>query len=242
MEKKVTLGDLTEILKMRWVLIVTLTILAITGAAIFSYYISTPQYETSTQLLVNQEQSDTIKIDNQTIQTDLQLINTYSDIVKSSAILEKVIEQNGLNMSVDELYEKVAVESSEESQIFEIIVKDEQLAEAILIANSTAKVFQTEIQKLMDVNNVSILTAAIAKSDQKPIQPTPMLNMTIAGIIGLMVGVGIAFLLGYLDNTLKSEKDVREYLNIPVVGTISTITEKEKMPSAMPMVLNRKEA
>ncbi|WKA57745.1 Wzz/FepE/Etk N-terminal domain-containing protein [Planococcus shenhongbingii] len=242
MEEKITLEDLAKILKERSILIVSLTVLAIILAAILSYYILTPQYETSTQLLVNQEQTDVIRIDNQTIQTDLQLINTYSVIIKSPAILGKVIEQNGLNMSVDELNEKIIVESSEESQVFEIRVKDESLAKAVLIANSTAKVFQTEIQELMEINNVSILTAAIAKPGQKPIQPTPLLNMAIAGVIGLMLGVGIAFLLNYLDNTLKSEQDIKDYLNIPVIGTISTIVEKEKNPSTVPITLNRREA
>ena len=242
MEEKLTLEDLGRILKERLLLIAVLTSLAILLAAILSYFVLDPSYEASTQILVNQKQSDLIRIDNQTIQTDLQLINTYSVIIKSPAILDKVITLSGQNITADELNEKITVESSEDSQVFKITVKDESLETAVLIANNTAQVFESEIREIMEVNNISILTPAVVKADQKPIQPTPLLNMAIAGVIGLLLGVGIAFLVSYLDNTLKNEEDIKEYLKIPVIGIISTISEKENTPAAIPQVLNRKEA
>ena len=67
-----------------------------------------------------------------------------------------------------------------------------------------------------------------------------MLNMAIAAVIGLMLGVGIAFLLEYLDTTVKTEQDVEELLGLPILGLISTITEKD-VPNTKESVKQQKE-
>ena len=51
--------------------------------------------------------------------------------------------------------------------------------------------------------------------------------MAIALVVGLMVGVGLAFLLEYLDNTIKNEDDIEKILGLPVLGTIAVIEDKE---------------
>jgi hypothetical protein len=48
--------------------------------------------------------------------------------------------------------------------------------------------------------------------------------MAIAFVVGLMSGVGVAFLLEYLDNTIKTEQDIEQQLGLPVLGAITTIT------------------
>ena len=64
-------------------------------------------------------------------------------------------------------------------------------------------------------------------ANPSPISPNPMLNMAIAAVIGLMLGVGIAFLLEYLDTSMKTEQDVEETLGLPILGLVSTISEKD---------------
>ena len=80
----------------------------------------------------------------------------------------------------------------------------------------------------MNVNNVSILAEATAFENQSPIKPNPQLNIAIALVIGLMLGVGLAFLLEYLDNTIKSEQDIEKLLELPVLGGISSMERKEQ--------------
>ncbi|KOF08650.1 capsular biosynthesis protein [Planococcus glaciei] len=241
MDENLTLHDLIKIFKERLLLILLITFLAILVAAGISFYLLTPVYETSTQILVNQNRDTSSSIDNLNIETDLQLINTYSVIIKSPVILDKVIERMNLPLSAKELNNKIAVDSSEDSQVFNLTVKYEDPQTAVGIANTTAQVFQTEIQTLMDVNNVSILTPAVLDSEEGPVFPNSILNMLMAAVVGLVLGSGIALLLSYLDNTLKNEEDVKKLLDIPVVGTISPIIEKEKTTFVAPVVLKRKE-
>lgn len=229
MEETISLQDLFKTLKKRAGLIALMTIIAITIAGVVSFLVLTPMYQTSTQILVNQEQSEAAQLTNQNIQTDLQLINTYSVIIKSPAILDEVASQLGLDLSVEQLNEKITVATAENSQVVDVTVQDEDPALAVDIANTTAKVFEAEIKSLMSVDNVSILSPAVLKENPAPVAPNPILNMAIAAVIGLMLGVGIAFLLEYLDTSIKDQQDIEDILNIPLLGIISPIKEDARL-------------
>lgn len=229
MEETISLQDIFKTLKKRLGLIALLTVLAITIAGAISFLYLTPIYETSTQILVNQEKTDAASAINQNIQADLQLINTYSVIIKSPAILDQVEEELNLGLSVEQLNSKITVATAEQSQVVNVSVQDPDPQVAVDIANTTANVFQDEIKELMSVDNVSILSPAVLKENPAPIAPNPMMNMAIAAVIGLMLGVGIAFLLEYLDTTMKSDQDIEDILGLPLLGVISPIQEKAEL-------------
>jgi len=46
------------------------------------------------------------------------------------------------------------------------------------------------------------------------------MNIGIAFLLGLMISVGLAFLLEFMDNTFKTKEQLQEILGIPVIGTI----------------------
>lgn len=241
MEENLTLKDLIKIFKERIFLILSITCLAVLAAAGVSYYILTPSYETSTQILVNQERGTAVTYNNLAIETDLQLINTYSVIIKSPVILDEVVEQLNLDLTAKQLNEQITVSKTEDSQVFDVAVEYQDPQMAVDIANTTTQVFQEEIQTIMDINNITVLTPAVLDAGEGPVFPNPLLNMILAGVLGFLTGCGIALLLNYLDVTLKDEEDVIRVLDIPVIGVIAAIDEKEDDPGAVHMVLNRKE-
>lgn len=229
MEETISLQDLFKTIRKRLGLIALLTILAITIAGVISFLVLTPVYQTSTEILVNQSPAETGQLTNQNIQTDLQLINTYSGIIKSPAILDQVVEEMNLDMTTDQLTSKITVSNADQSQIVNITVQDEDPAMAVEIANTTASVFESDIQELMNVDNVTILSPAVLKENPSPVAPNPMLNMAIAAVVGLMLGVGIAFLMEYLDTTMKDQQDIEDVLGLPLLGIVSPIVEKAEL-------------
>ena len=227
MEETISLQELFQTLKKRMRLILSITLIATILSAIVSYFLLTPIYQSSTQLLVNQSNDEQTGYNTSQVQTNLQLINTYNVIIKSPAILDLVIEELGLNMTVNQLNEKITVQSATDSQVVNLSVQDEDPQVAANIANTTAEVFRTEIADLMNVDNVSILAQAVVGENPAPIKPQPVLNIAIALVVGLMAGVGLAFLLEYLDNTVKTEQDIEKLLELPVLGVVTTISEQE---------------
>ncbi|PEQ95867.1 capsular biosynthesis protein [Bacillus sp. AFS006103] len=219
MEEKVQLFDILHALKKRWMLIFLITVLTGLISGAISYYLLIPAYQSSTQLLVNQKNSEN-QLDTALMRSNVELINTYRDIIKSPTILVKVIDKLNLSESVDELNQSITVDSTGDSQVFTLIVENTNPATAVEIANEVSETFQQEIKGIMNVDNVSILARAEYKDNPIPVSPRPLLNIAIAIVVGLMMGIGIAYLLELLDNTLKDDHDVAAQLGLPVIGTI----------------------
>lgn len=228
MEGNRNLKDIIGTLKERAGLIGLLTILAMLVSGFVSLFLVTPSYESTTQLLVSRAQDESAKLANEDVQTDLQLISTYSDIIKSPATLGQVKNELGLPNSISELNQKITVSGSENSQVLNISATDEEADTAVRIANTTAKVLIADIPKLMNVENVSILYADVLNENAAPIKPNVLLNIVIAAAIGLALGVGAAFLFEYLDTTIKNGQDIKNSLGVPVLGLISPISIQEK--------------
>ncbi|MEK4027773.1 MULTISPECIES: Wzz/FepE/Etk N-terminal domain-containing protein [Bacillaceae] len=230
MEETISLRELVGTLKKRFKLILLITFAAALISGVISYFVLSPVYQASTQLLVNQAKSEQQLYNPAEVQTNLQLINTYNVIIKSPAILDKVVRNLDLDMTAAEINGKINVQSEKDSQVVNVAVQDEDPTIAADIANETARVFQNEIVKIMNVDNVSILAEAEASDSLSPVKPKPLLNIVIALVVGLMVGIGLAFLLEYMDNTVKTEQDVEKLLELPVLGSVTVIhaAKKEK--------------
>lgn len=227
MEETISLQEIIKILKKHIGLIFATTIGAGLLAAIISFFILTPIYQADTQILVSQQSDTQQNLTTNEIQSNLQLINTYNVIIKSPAILSIVIDELDLNTTPDVLTNKITVSNANNSQVVNISVQDEQPNVAVDIANTVAEVFQNEIPQLMNVDNVNILSAAAYSESPSPVKPNKMLNIAIALIVGLMIGVGVAVLLEFLDVTVKTESEVEELLGLPVLGMISTIKAED---------------
>ncbi|WP_318617751.1 YveK family protein [Priestia megaterium] len=228
MEETMSIKELFQTLKKRIWLIALVTIIAAIISAVVSFFVLTPVYESKTQILVNQAKSDQQLYNAAEVQTNIQLINTYNVIIKSPAILDKVKNELNLDRTVEELNGQVTVSSAKDSQVVEITVQDSSPHVAAQIANKTAEVFQKQISKIMKIDNVSVLSKAEVKGDVSPVKPHPLLNIAIAIVIGLIFGVGLAVLLEYLDNTVKTEQDIENILELPVMGVITNIKEVPK--------------
>lgn len=85
---------------------------------------------------------------------------------------------------------------------------------------------EMRISEAMEASNVSVLDAAIAP--RNPVKPRKQLNVAIAGFLGLFLGVGIAFLLEYLDTTFRDTDEMEAYLGVPVLGRVPTIAANER--------------
>lgn len=221
MEETISLKELFQTLKKRLSLIIVIAALAVIISGVVSYFMITPIYQASTQLLVNQAKTDQTSYNAGDVQANLQLINTYNVIIKSPAILEKVADQLNTDLTAGQLNGKITVGNAQNSQVVDVTVQDPDPNMAAAIANKTAEVFQKEIVNLMSIDNINILAKATVAENQAPIKPQPLLNIAIGLVVGLMAGVGLAFLLEYLDNTVKNEQDIERLLELPVLGSIS---------------------
>lgn len=209
-----------KMIRKRIIMVVAIPIIAAIGSAVWSIWFVTPQYEASTTLLVNQRVTEAA-MQYQDIQTSEALINTYTQLMKSSRVESAVISNLGLKMSPGQLNGMISVSSPDQSQVIEVAVTSPNVHQAVEIANSLASVFQNTATKIMEVKNVQIVDKAMMPGNPSPVKPNKKLNVTIAFVLGLMISIALAFLLEYLDTRIKTEEDVQGYLKLPVLGSIA---------------------
>ncbi|MEB7768265.1 Wzz/FepE/Etk N-terminal domain-containing protein [Mammaliicoccus sciuri] len=217
MEETIDLSKLFLILKKNIKYLIVLPIVFLALSMVITFVFMTPKYSSSTQVLVNQKETDNQMMAQQ-VQSNLQLVNTYSEIIKSPRILDKVSKNLKGKYSSKELSGMLTVSNQAESQILNIAVENESREAASKVANEIANVFSKDVSKIMNVDNVSILSKA--DNDGSKVSPKPLINAVVGIFLGLIVALIIIFMKEILDKRIKTEEDVTEILDLPVLGTI----------------------
>ncbi|MFC3748190.1 YveK family protein [Paenibacillus sp. GCM10012306] len=229
--QELDLRDYFRIVRKRLWMIVSIVVVVCALAGVYSLYIKKPVYEASTKIIVNQTptQSAMTQLDLNQINTNIQLINTYKEIIKTPAILDIVIKNYPqFNITTEELLKKVNVSSVNNTQVMTLVVRDNSYTQAAEIVNAISLVFKQEIPSLFNVQNVSILNEAKVNPpvEPGPVEPNVLLNIAIAFVVSLMIGLGIAFLLEYMDDTIKTEADIEKYLGLPTIAMITRVGQE----------------
>ncbi|UVI31602.1 YveK family protein [Paenibacillus spongiae] len=215
-----------KIIRKKLWLIAAIVIIICTGTFIKSYYFTTPIYQANAKLIVNQTiMNDGLSVLNPgSIQTNIMLINSYKEIIKSTAILKKVNEKYPeLKISPA----RISVTSANNSQIMDLTYSDESYKNAAKSVNAISSVFKEEIPSIMKVDNVTILNEAVETAINAE-KGFPILNVMISFIISLMLAIGIIFLHDYLDNTYKTEDELEDDLGLPVLASVTMIKKGDR--------------
>ncbi|OIS62116.1 YveK family protein [Staphylococcus equorum] len=217
MESTLDLSKILQMLRKNVKTLIILPIICLLISAIVTFFFLDSKYQASTQVLVNQKESDS-QMMAQEVQSNIQLVNTYSEIVKSPRIIDKVSKKLDRAYSTSELSSMVSVSNQAESQLLNISVDSKSKNDSEHIANTVAQVFSEEVPDIMNVDNVSILSEA--DNTAKQVAPKTMINLVLGIVIGLILALLIIFIKELLDKRIKSEEDVANELDIPVLGSI----------------------
>lgn len=189
-----------------------------------SKFLITPKYEANTSMIVGNSQSEQVQnqqqgnVEYSEIQANRALVSTYSEIVKSRGIADRVIENLDLKMDYEDFSKKVSIEPVKDTQIISVKVVDTIPERAMDIANETSEIFKESISKIMNVDNVQILDGA--SLPDKPSSPKVARNTAIGLVLGFIIGIGIAFLKEIGDTSITSSDEIINEFNIPVLGTV----------------------
>lgn len=224
MREEISLVELFDILKKQAGLIINVTLIGLIIMTVYTFFIATPQYSSTTQLLVNRAH-ETETIQRSDIDANVQLINTYSDIIRGPVTLEPVREELGMDISAASLREQINVTTENNSQVFSVEVTHNNPYDAATIGNTVATVFQENLHEHMSVDNVSVISAA--EANVNPVSPNTTLNLAIGIALGGMIGVALAFLIEFMDNTVKDESFIVNEIGWPSLGRVTEMTPEE---------------
>ena len=219
MEETIDLKEYFGIIKKKSKIIILITLIAMISSALVSFFVLSPVYETKTTLIVNRsEASENTSMTGDEYNVSQKLAVTYGEIIKSRTVLDEVIDSLGLDMTYDELVSKISVSPVGDTQIISIKVQDTNARKAMDIANAIPKVFTKEVQRITKANGAEVIDKAILP--QAPIKPNKVMNVAIATVLGLMIGLFIVFFMHYIDTKMTKPEDITRHLDIPVLGVI----------------------
>lgn len=198
-------------------------VVAMLTSALISLFVLMPVYNSTTTIIVLRDQMTPFsEITINTLTLNQRLVRTYSELAKSRAVAEEVIKNNNLNFTPEELSSKVQVDLAGDTEVLKITASDSNPEMAALIANGVAQALSGKVQKIINVKNIQVLDPAVPTDT--PISPKTVLNIILAGILGLLITVAIIFVREYLDDTIRDSDEVENYLKIPLLGLIPAVT------------------
>ncbi len=217
-EQVISLGEILEVLKKRWKLILIVTLLATLVSGLVSFFLISPKYEASTKLFIGKEAGAEAGYDQSEIAMYQKLMKTYSEAIKTRDLVGRAIKVANSNLTEDEVLKKLTVVTVADTQILQIKIDDKNPNMAATMVQAITNEFVTTSKVLVPNGNIKVIESV--KVPEIPVSPNKKMNIAIAFLLGLMVSVGVSFLLEFLDNTYRNREQLEKELDIPVIGTI----------------------
>ncbi|WP_405082193.1 YveK family protein [Paenibacillus chitinolyticus] len=223
--------------KRLWLILLIVAAGCLITGVVSKYYLK-PVYQASTKLIVNSpaDNQGMLRLDMNAINTNISLIHTYKEIIKTPAIMDLVVKEHPeYGVTSDDLMRRIQFSSVSDTQIFTLSLEDASYSKAAQMINTVAQMFQKQIPNIMKIDNVFVLHEADPAKTPAPVKPNVPLNVAISFLASLMFAIGLVFALEYFDDTLKTEEDVEHYLGLPTLVAVPEIRAGDMLPKRTPI-------
>lgn len=220
--------DLKEIfiilLDRLWVIIFTGVLLAaLTG--IYTKVFVTPMYTSTAKVYVINRQSEENAVTYSDLQSGSSLTQDYMVMVKGNNVLGQVIDELNLDMTVEDLKERVSVSNETNTRFISISVEDPDPVVAQQIADCMAEISAEVGQDVMDIKKVNI--AEEANLPKYPSSPNLKKNILIGGFAGIFLAIVVIIIIFLMNDSIRTSEDVKKYLDLNTLGQIPVLDEGE---------------
>ena len=220
-EMIIDLSSLMSTLKKNIVSIIVWAILGLVVSLGSVFLFIEPKYSSNVDILVNQK-ADNAQVQYAAQQADLQAINTYKDVLVKPIILTPVLKEvkrtDNYQGNLGTLEKSIKVSNQTNSQVVTVTVTDKNAYVAADIANTIGKVFTKKVKKMMQVDNVTIVSNA--KVNTKPVSPNKKLFALVGLVVGLIVGILVVFIREITDKTVKDSSFLTDELGLTNIGSV----------------------
>ena len=216
--------DLLQLARTLWenakyIVIVTviLGLIGLVGSELFL----TPVYESSARMIVNARKDDSQNITNDQLNTSKNLINTCAIIIRGREVIGQVISDLKLQETYAQIANRVSVHAVDSTQIMEVVVHHENPAVAHAVAAKILEIAPAIIVETVEAGSVKPVEQAHTSPD--PVSPSVLKNGVLLALIGFVLSCGVVVVVFLADNTYKTDLDIQNDLELPVLGVIPTV-------------------
>lgn len=203
---------------------------AVLGAAMLfacSWFFITPQYEASVTLYVNNSssQENTGYITQSDLYASTQLVDTYAAIILSDAILEDVIHEAALDMTIDDLADILDIKAVNDTEVFRVGVRYAEPETAARIVDSVADIAPQQIASIVKGSSVTVIN--YARIPAEIAFPNYILMAVIGFIAGMVLVSGYLLVREMMDTRIRSIADFSRW-KYPLLATVPDFLDKRQ--------------
>ena len=226
---EIDLGQLVRFLLGYWWAILTSAVVLAVLAFGYTRFAVTPLYRSSVTIYVNNinvpgQQIEMVTGSN--LATAQKLVSTYVNIIKSDTVLKEVIKATKMEAEPRDIRKMMSARQVEETEMFQVFISHPNPRTAAYIANAIANVAPKRIAGFVEGSSAKIVDyASVAK---KPYTPSYKKNITLGFLMGALLACIVLTLRYLFDMRIKTEEDLKQYFNAPVLGVIPSFEQKRK--------------
>ena len=248
--------DYLGVLRRGWALLVIGVLVGIAGG-FAAQAMQVPSYSATSRDLITNDTTSDLGDSLQASNLAQSRIASYVQVVTSGLVLQPVIDQLGLNTSVDELASRMSVTSPPNTLVIEITATAATPSLAQRIANAASRIFSSAVADEIESGVLSTPAPTASPAAGAPIVtkktiPVKVVNieqaalptaanasygsifLVVGGLVGLAAGLVLASLRESLDRRVRSRKDVAAATELPVIGQV----RPDRSIRSMPLVVN----
>lgn len=185
----------------------------------------TPKYDSTTKMVVLARQSsDTLTSSD--MQTSTLLTKDYAEIIKSRTVVESVIAKMGLDLTYEEMLDKITVNTPTDTRVIYITVRDEDPYQARELANEIRDAAAQHITDVMDTEAVNVVEEANVPNEKS--SPSLAKNGVIGGVLGVVLAIAVILIVYISNDTIRTSEDVERYLGLSTLGSIPLAQDEKK--------------
>lgn len=219
-EVEIDLLELLHALIKKWWLILLGGIAGAVVMGLVTFFLITPQYESSAMLyILNKTTSVTSMADIQigsALSSDFQVIATSKPVIDTA--IEQLAEETGVTYSRKDITDILKVSNIDDTRLLKVTVTHEDPQVASDIANAIAEATAAQMAEIMKSDPPTI--AEWAEPAATPSSPSLLKNVVLGFLLVAVLICAVLVVLCILDDTIKTEDDVNKYLGVPTLATI----------------------
>ena len=218
--------DLTrfwETFKKCWIICVVIMIITTLAGFLISSFLIPEEFTATSRLIVVQQQNPDAnqQITYNDVQLSQKLVNTYSEIIKSEAVLDQVSKNLNIIYDYEDLQKMLSVASVNNTEVFDVSITSNDPELSADITNEIVDVFRDEVMDIMNVSNITILNEAKVPTEKSG--PSNIKNAAIGFMAGFVISVLIVVIRTLKDTKVKTEEEVRAIFDYPIIGVIPNV-------------------
>lgn len=221
-----SLARILDAARRLWFVVVTMVVVAGVGAYALAAG-RAPSYEATSTLAFSAGQGSTsqeLADGNTYMQTQMP---TYAQLATSSAVLQPVIADLGLPLTVQALKDATVVTIPQHTFVLQIQVSSGSADSAAALANGIAQSLTTVIRNVAakpargQKSSINVSLVDRAEPPARQASPDKARDAVLGALSGLVIGVLIALMWALLDTRIRDERALRRASRAPVLGTVS---------------------